>query len=73
MQYKTTNDYPQHFSTIIKNKPNTRFPKIANKPKSLPDDKRASFNNSYLDTLTAKAWLYYTPNAQYGYRTNMKR
>lgn len=73
MQYKTTTQYSDHYSVFIKSKPNTKLPKIANKPKSLPDDKRTSFNASYLDTLTAKAWLYYTPSSQYGYRTNMKR
>lgn len=41
MQY-TTNEYSVPFSSLMKNKQNTRFPKIASKPKSLPGENRNS-------------------------------
>ena len=72
MQYNTTSEQSVPYTTLMKSKQNTRFPKISSKPKSLPGENRAS-NNSSLDTLTCKAWLYYTPESQMGYKTNMKR
>ena len=40
-----------------------KFPKIKSKPKSLPEEKNIQ---SLLNQVSAKAWLYYTAETQYG-------
>ena len=73
MQYFNATDNSIPSKTSIKPKQSTRFPKIASKPKSLPGENRTTSHSSSLEPITAKAWLYYTPNNQTGFKTNMKR
>ena len=50
-------------SPEISDRDMVKFPKIAHKSKSVPGNPRS---NASREALSAKAWFYCTPNAQFG-------
>lgn len=49
--------------SFFKSKDKVKFPRISTKPRSLPGENNKQL---FLDEVSAKSWIYYTPTAQYG-------